>query len=56
MIGMEQRIKKIGGELFVKSSPGQGTNLSFVVSLAEYQPQDSVSVSGLVKSALRLGH
>jgi signal transduction histidine kinase len=55
MIGMEQRIKKIGGELFVKSSPGQGTNLSFVVSLAEYQRQDSASVSGLVKSALRLG-
>ena len=33
--GMEQRIKEIGGELSVKSSPGQGTNLSFVVSLSE---------------------
>ena len=33
--GMEQRIKEIGGELSVKSSPGQGTNLSFAVSLAE---------------------
>ncbi len=33
--GMEQRIKKVGGELSVKSSPGQGTNLSFAISLAE---------------------
>jgi signal transduction histidine kinase len=33
--GMEQRIKEIGGELSVKSSPGQGTNLSFAVSLSE---------------------
>jgi signal transduction histidine kinase len=31
--GMEQRIKEIGGELSIKSSPGQGTNLSFAVSL-----------------------
>jgi signal transduction histidine kinase len=52
---MEQRIKKIGGELFVKSSPGQGTSLSFVVSLAEYQREESASVGGLVKSAFRLG-
>ena len=29
--GMEQRIKKIGGELAVKSSPGKGTRLSFDV-------------------------
>jgi signal transduction histidine kinase len=33
--GMEQRIKEIGGELSVKSSPGQGTNVSFAVSLSE---------------------
>jgi signal transduction histidine kinase len=33
--GMEQRIKEIGGDLVVKSSPGQGTNLSFAVSLSE---------------------
>lgn len=33
--GMEQRVKKLGGELFVKSSPGQGTNLTFAISLAE---------------------
>jgi NarL family two-component system sensor histidine kinase LiaS len=33
--GMEQRIKEIGGELSVKSSPGQGTNLSFAVSLSK---------------------
>jgi signal transduction histidine kinase len=32
---MEQRIKKIGGELLVKSSPGQGTNLSFAISLVQ---------------------
>lgn len=31
--GMEQRIKEIGGELTVKSTPGQGTNLSFEISL-----------------------
>ncbi|MGH7798690.1 MAG: sensor histidine kinase [Candidatus Binatia bacterium] len=33
--GMQQRIKEIGGELSIKSSPGQGTNLSFAVSLSE---------------------
>jgi signal transduction histidine kinase len=32
--GMQQRIKEIGGELLVKSSPGQGTSLSFAVSPA----------------------
>lgn len=32
--GMEQRVKKIGGELFVKSSPGAGTKISLVVPLA----------------------
>jgi signal transduction histidine kinase len=30
---MEQRLKKIGGELSVRSSPGHGTNISFFVSL-----------------------
>ncbi len=34
LTGMEQRIKKIGGELFVKSSPGKGTRVSFNVPLA----------------------
>ena len=33
--GMEERIKQIGGELLVKSSPGQGTNLSFAAPLSE---------------------
>jgi two-component system sensor histidine kinase DegS len=32
--GMEQRVKKIGGELLVKSSPGAGTKISLVVPLA----------------------
>jgi len=32
---MEQRIKKVGGELLVKSSPGQGTNLSFAIALVK---------------------
>ena len=27
--GMQERIKKIGGEFFVKSSPGEGTRVSF---------------------------
>src|SRR5262245_3367854 len=31
LAGMERRIKKIGGELAVKSSPGKGTMLSFAV-------------------------
>ena len=34
LAGMRERIKKIGGELFVKSSPGQGTNISFSITLA----------------------
>jgi signal transduction histidine kinase len=33
IIGMEQRMKKIGGELTVKSSPGQGSDISFLVPL-----------------------
>jgi signal transduction histidine kinase len=31
---MKERIEKLGGELSVKSSPGQGTNISFTISLA----------------------
>jgi signal transduction histidine kinase len=31
---MEERIKKTGGELFIKSTPGQGTNVSFFIPLA----------------------
>ena len=33
LTGMEERIKKLGGDLVVKSSPGNGTKLSFVVPL-----------------------
>jgi signal transduction histidine kinase len=33
--GMEQRIEKIGGELFIKSSPGKGTMLSFQIPLSQ---------------------
>ena len=33
--GMADRIKQIGGALLVESSPGAGTNISFVVPLAE---------------------
>jgi signal transduction histidine kinase len=32
--GMTDRIKQIGGELFIESSPGAGTKISFVVPLA----------------------
>ena len=43
LTGMEQRIKKIGGELFVKSSPGNGTKVSFNVPIvthpASHQPR-----------------
>jgi signal transduction histidine kinase len=35
LTGMTNRIKKIGGELSIKSSPGEGTRLSFVVPLKE---------------------
>jgi len=34
LLGMAERIKQIGGELFIESSPGAGTKISFVVSLA----------------------
>jgi signal transduction histidine kinase len=34
LASMKQRIEKLGGELFVKSSPGAGTKISFVIPLA----------------------
>jgi signal transduction histidine kinase len=33
LTGMMNRIKKIGGELYIKSSPGAGTKISFAVPL-----------------------
>jgi len=40
---MEERIKKLGGEFVIKSSPGSGTNISFGIPLLERQPaSDSV--------------
>lgn len=33
LTGMEQRMKQIGGEFFVKSSPGMGTKLAFLVPI-----------------------
>lgn len=33
LAGMEQRLKEIGGELEIKSSPGQGTSLAFAVTI-----------------------
>ncbi len=33
LTGMMSRIKKIGGELYIKSSPGAGTKISFAVPL-----------------------
>ena len=33
LTGMTQRMKELGGELYITSSPGHGTKLSFVVSL-----------------------
>ena len=38
LTGMDQRIKKIGGELIVKSSPGEGTRVSFNVPIATHPP------------------
>ena len=34
LLGMAERIKQIGGELCIESSPGAGTKISFVVPLA----------------------
>lgn len=34
LAGMQQRIKKIGGEFFVKSAPGEGTHVSFDLRIA----------------------
>jgi signal transduction histidine kinase len=33
LTAMEERIKKLGGELVIKSSPGSGTNISFAIPL-----------------------
>lgn len=38
LTAMEERIKKLGGELVIKSSPGSGTNISFAIPLRESQP------------------
>ena len=37
LTAMEERIKKLGGELVIKSSPGSGTNISFAIPLRERQ-------------------
>jgi two-component system nitrate/nitrite sensor histidine kinase NarX len=34
LAAMAERIKKLGGEFAVESSPGRGTNISFVVALS----------------------
>ena len=38
LAGMEQRVKQLGGEFLVKSSPGNGTKISFLIPLAS-QPK-----------------
>jgi signal transduction histidine kinase len=38
LTAMEDRIRKLGGELVVKSTPGSGTNVSFSVPLLEPRP------------------
>ena len=35
LISMQERIQKLRGELDIKSSPGKGTNISFVLPLAD---------------------
>jgi signal transduction histidine kinase len=35
LTGMTNRLKKIGGELYIKSSPGGGTKISFAVPLSQ---------------------
>jgi len=37
LTAMEERIKKLGGELVIKSSPGSGTNISFAIPLKHPQ-------------------
>ena len=36
LTAMEERIKKLGGELVIKSSPGSGTHISFVIPLRDH--------------------
>jgi signal transduction histidine kinase len=38
LTGMTNRLKKIGGELYIKSSPGTGTKISFAVPLRLSKP------------------
>jgi signal transduction histidine kinase len=38
LTAMEERIKKLGGELIINSTPGSGTNISFGIPLRERQP------------------
>jgi two-component system sensor histidine kinase DegS len=46
LAGMEQRVKKLGGEFLVKSSPGSGTKISFFVPVAP-QPERRDEVESL---------
>jgi signal transduction histidine kinase len=34
-VSMQERIKRLGGELKVQSSPGKGAKVSFVLPLAD---------------------
>jgi signal transduction histidine kinase len=36
LTAMEERMKKLGGELVIKSSPGSGTNISFAIPLRDH--------------------
>ena len=51
LTAMEQRVKKIGGEFFVKSAPGAGTKITFFVPVAS-QPELEVSVGASPPAAV----
>jgi signal transduction histidine kinase len=40
LVGMDERIRKLGGKLSIETSPGKGTTISFVAPKAVPQSKD----------------